>query len=322
MANAAARASTLTTLAIGQVELTVGLFATQDKPGKLQEFVTAGPHGGELRTEYRRAAEQPVDFEVVSDPLADDSDDDNPEPWPSITQEGADVIASYESESVPVVSVLVEDGYGDIEPEQVRKGVRREDGAFVDCTDRLQQIVDVTKLDRMEVVKFVDITKVPRARVKNAYYVGTGEQGDKKTPLALKLLLEALKCERRGAVVKLTKTTRQTVGVIGWSGDSLMLYELVFSEDFRPAPKRAELGKVDVQPAQVEMMRELVRAMSGTVEYLDELRDDAIALREELYAAALSENPGDMSAVAAAIESAVESEDSIFDQLAASLAVA
>ena len=79
MATAATRAATRTMLTVGKVEMQVGLFATAEKPGKLAEFVTAGPNGGVLKAEMRARAvpvtelEQTPDVPVhSSDPLADE----------------------------------------------------------------------------------------------------------------------------------------------------------------------------------------------------------------------------------------------------------
>lgn len=211
---------------------------------------------------------------------------------------------------------LVEQGTGEIVlPQDVRRGVRLEDGSFIDCTEQLAAIDERTKLDRMEVVPhgFVDITRIPRARVAATYYLGAA---DEKAPRALRMMYEGLKRKRRGAVVKLTKRSRQSLGVIGWHGKCLVLYELSWSDDFRDPPARALAPqKAVVSDAEVDAFCELVDAWSGRVEVLDDLRDDAVALRRELMAKALA---GEVAEVVASLPSVPE--DDVMAQLEASLA--
>lgn len=387
MATATTKATSLTTLVIGQVEVPVGLFSTVASPDKLAEFETAGPTGGRLKYETR-AVEKPP--EPVSDPLGDlegalersleqvrdpemppkggpplperepeaftvgwesigerDRFEDDPPPesarWrdqPGAMAEQQAIAEAAEKagvvepgaltdrfqperplgrEDVAEVAqsageahrghavhdaiadsladgefrqVLVEEGTGHVvEKADVRRGVRR-DGEFIDCTDQLAQIDEDTRLDRMEVVPhgFVDITRVQRARMKKTYYLGAETQRAAK---ALRLIYLGLKRKRRGAVVKLTKKSRQSLGVVGWLGECLVLYELVFAEDFREPPARALLIQHEkvaekVSDREVEAFCALIDAWSGTVAVLDDLRDDAIARREELYAQAVA----------------------------------
>lgn len=296
MAKAASRVSATTTLVLGKLEIPISLFSTQDKPEKLAEFTTAGPNGGRLTVKPIAApvpvaedAMVPVDVPVQhSDPLGVEQgyatfDTNlmalNKGDVVGIAVDGTSVAGEYRRE-------LVEEGTGQVvTPEQVRRGVRLEDDRFIDCTDQLAEIERQTRIERAEIVAFVDVSKVPRARVKATQYVGTD---DPNAPRALRLLYEAMKQRRRVAVLKLTKRSRQTLGVIGWLGGSLVFYELVWSEDFRPAPLRATvIQKAVVTSDEVAQAMQLIDAMSGTVDAVDELRDDAIMLRERLMAQAL-----------------------------------
>lgn len=375
MAEASKRAASTTTLVIGKVEIPVGLFTTVAKPGKLQQFTTAGPNGGVLKAETRARAvpvteqeEDLPDQPVHADPITGDTwpkrdpdapvlyaptegdrghavhdrmgeivtemktDADRDEPIdPAIRQ--AEVYADAIEESFgtrPEIKtlgpdgeygrVLVEEGSGvEVPPEQVRRGVRLEDGRFVDCTGRLAQIEQETLLEQMTVVAFVDISQVPRATVSGAYYIGVG---DEKADRALRLLYEALRNRRRAAVVKLTKRSRQSLGVIGWLGECLMLYELVWAEDFREAPVRAKrIQHAAVSAEQVAQMGRLVDAMSAPVSVLSELRDDAIALRQDLHDRAAAGEFEEIPEIPELVDAeVVEPEDEILAQLEASLA--
>jgi DNA end-binding protein Ku len=312
MASATKKASVLTTLQIGTVQVPVGLFSTVASPSKLAQFDTAGPNGGVLKAQpVARAvpvAETPVDVPdvgVQGDPLGDD-------PGPETgSREDLERVAEmtggtvhdlspdapayqYMPSSEPPAPVLpdapvdgqygrelVEEGSGVVVlPQDVRRGVRLEDGRFIDCTAQLAQIEDETRLDRITVIGFVDATQIPRVRVKGAQYLGAA---DEAAPRALRIMYEALKGTRRMALVKLTKRSRQTLGVIGVSRGVLMLLELVWAEDFREPPARAtRIQKEQVSAAEVGMFAELVHAMAVPMSVLEELRDDAIAKREEL----------------------------------------
>lgn len=422
MAKAAARATTLTTLVIGSVEVAVGLFSSQDKPGKLAEFDTGGPNGGVLKARSVARA-VPVgevtdlpDEPVHSDPLGDEpqtiedalgapahSVAGQPgEPWSehpqamigaiaienarrveqapdrataarealaaeaegdararghaeAVAEPGAVVADAIEGkrpledasdvldEFDPLIDAgapdtssfpvgpglfshtevageygreLVEEGTDLVVlPQDVRRGVRLEDGRFIDCTEQLAKIDKETKLDNIRVITFVNVGQVQRARVRGALYVGAA---DEKAPPALRLIFESLRRKRRVAVVKVTKRSRQTLGVIGWLGDALVLYELVWSEDFRPAPKRATMiQQAQVHEAQIDRMCALIDAMSDSATAIDEVRDDALALRETLHAKAVA---GEVAEVLTPTPVDQDEQD-IMAQLEASLAM-
>lgn len=308
---ATTKASALTTLKWGQVEIAVGLFSTVATPGKLQTFDTAGPNGGVLKaqqvaraTPVAEAVEMPA-VDVIGDPFAD-----------VLTTEADVAVARTVTVDGQYGRELVEEGSGVVvSPENVRKGVRLEDGSFLDCTAQLAQIDADTKLDCAEIVAFVGVSRVPRARVKGAQYVGAA---DEKAPRSLRLLLEAMKSTKRVAVVKLTKRSRQTLGVIGWLDGSLVLYELVFAEDFREPPARVlKVSQALVTDAEVAVAVRLVEAMGDSISALDELRDDAVARREQLRADALAGVLGSGDVVDAEV---VDEQAEMIAQLEATLA--
>lgn len=364
MATATTKATSLTTLVIGKVEVAVGLFSTVAKSKAITEFTTAGPNGGVLEA---RALARPVpvdatveqpDEPVHSDPLADEPSPDFAdvlanEDDPPLNREGVAALLAergearrqhddardeqdaaiagteaakdFTTEDVMAATTvageygreLVEQGTGEVVlPQNVRRGIRHEDGSFVDLTDQLADIDERTKLERIEVLPggFVDVTQIPRAAVRGCYYIGSANE---RAPKPLRLLYEGLKAERRAAVVKLTKKSRQSLGAIGWYGKSLMLYELVWQEDFREPPARAAgIQKAEVTEQEVDTVRELIRAWSGPASIIGELRDDAIALREDLLAKALA---GDIEGAVVSNVPAVPEPD-VLAQIEATLA--
>lgn len=305
MAKAASKSSANTSLYVAGFKCAIGLFGTQAKPGKEQQFETAGPNGGALKYKQRGAVapvREETDLDettaVQADPLAGEM---------SRTPAAA-ALANEDSSTTPLDEaaaqaeaglvdgefrqVLVEEGTGvEVRPEDVRKGVRLEGGAFVDCTDQLQAITTRTKLDRIDVVAAIDSTQVGRSRVVSSYFVGVQDEKDLEGAARLRLLYEALKVQRAAAVVKYTVRSRQQLGVIvphGKTG-SLVLLTLVFAEDFREPPARAKvIQKAAVSERQVKAMGDLLHALHDTPDVLETLRDDAIAMREELRTRALA----------------------------------
>jgi non-homologous end joining protein Ku len=296
MAEAAKRATANTTLVIERVEVPIGLYTTSAKPGKLTEFTTAGPNGGVLETEAAAAVkplsnDEPMESSVQGDPLADDPGSDAP----PVSEEPA---AAAPAPTVPgeFKRYLIEQGTGErVEPAQVRRGVRLEDGSFVDCTPQLRLIEEETKLETMEVVGFIDVGQVERARIESSYYIGASVAASAKP---LKLIYEALRIKRRAAVVRWTSRARQSLGVLVAHGNTgtLVALKLVWAEDWREAPAKAvSVSRAQVETDEVRMACDLVDALAcKAADTLDTFRDEAIVMREELYAQALA---GEVEAV-------------------------
>lgn len=314
MADAAKRATTKTTLVVGKVEVGVGLFTTREKPADVAQFDTAGPNGGVLVTEDAArpkplSSEEPMEERVeASDPLAVN---DPGSEAPPVEEGSTDSLVPGE-----IKRVLVEAGTGQaVDREEIRKGIRHEDGSFTDLTGHLLAIEAETKLERMEVVAFIDVAQVDRARVEASYFIGANEAKDAK---ALRLIYEAMKLKRRVAVVKWSSKSRQSLGVLSAHGrtGTLMVLKLTWAEDFRPAPAKAlSIGRANVSGVEIDMAAQLIDAMGATVESLDELRDDAIVLREELREKAARGLVEPMEPPA--VEEAIELEDAFEASLAA-----
>lgn len=301
MALAAGRSSANTTLFVGTLAADIGLFGTVAAPAKTAKFDTAGPNGGVLKYEQRGVA-APVGAEVEQPEVPVDKVDafgePEREPAPSAPDPATDDVfealagelrAHRERDAGGGLvdgefrQVLVEQGSGQVvRSEDVRRGVRREDGSFVDCTAQLDAIDERTKLDRIDVIACIDATSVTRERVTGAYYVGAQ---DAKAKPVLRLLYEALRHRREAAVVKYTTRSRQQLGVIVAHGKSkaLMLLSLAFVDDFRDPPAKAlAIANAAVREDQVAVMGELLGALHETPAVFDTLRDDAVSLREEL----------------------------------------
>jgi DNA end-binding protein Ku len=276
----AAPRGTKTTLAFGLVSCEVALYKTTGEAEKPPKFEYAGPNGGallvpELGTEAATATMQAVsDAQSASprrsDPLADD-------PAAAFAQ-----IAAVDE--APAEPTWVEEGTGEQVPKsERRRGLRDVDGHFADLTDGLAEIEERTQLEEMRVADFIRTEEVRRERVLGSYYLAPEGAGAAKV---VRLLHEAMRVEKRVAVVKWTKRSKQALGVLvpHPASKSLMVIELAWAEDVREVPiKVTAPGEVDVTGTEIAVACELVQAMCSTrAESLDSQVDDSRSMLREL----------------------------------------
>lgn len=304
-----------TILQFGAVKAPVALFKTTKEPkDAAASWDTAGPHGGTLHRK-QKPVDKPVAEEESADPLAADVPAAPAEPT-SLTAAvlgaparsadgdagglreylaggndgpggGSDASADYAAPEAEYRNVLVEAGSGEeVEPEKVRRGIRLDPlQKFVDLTPHLARIEADTKLEVMKVVSFVRVEKVPRARVVGSYYLAA----DGDDVLAVATLYRALRKMHRVAVVKWTKRTRQSAGVVApvnvRGNDVLLVLELAWEAHWiDPTPRVLTHLAAEVPDAYVDAACELIKAMADSVDSLDELEDDAVAARRDLRA--------------------------------------
>jgi non-homologous end joining protein Ku len=268
-----------TTLAWGRVRVPVATWKTTGAPDA-PKFVQAGPHGAELETglikDGRRFVlpeEEQQKFEDQSDPFVVD-DAFSTEPDPELPPPPA-----YESG-------LLEKGRDEaVSVEDVRRGIRDADGRFIDLTDELLKIGEDTQLDEMRVIGFIARNRLPITRVQGAYYLGADGGGVK----ALRLLYECVR-SGRAALVKWTKTSRQSFGAVIADGRShdLVVVELAFAEEVRTSPLKARTHlQADVSVMELNAAKLLMRAMEISADELDEISDTRLTLERDLVRRAL-----------------------------------
>lgn len=330
-----------TVLQIGAIKAPVQLYSTIDKPAGLADFETAGPNGGQLRAQQigapvERATEKAAAAAVLPSATLDaDPGSDAPPPDEMPTAEAEALIdarqkafaaeedaaaATARTEPGEYRRALVEQGTGiEVAPEKVRKGIRLDDGTFVDCTAHLARIAEDTKLERMEIVDTVDATKVGLHRVKGSYYLTADGKG---APRRLRMLYEGMKRDRSAALVKWTRKTRQTMGVLKPApglDETILVIELAWAEDVRkPGPRQVAHMQAEVTEGEVDAMVMLLRSMRSSPHALDELRDDALARREEVIEKARAGTLEELEVP----DAPPEPEDDLEAQLAASLEAA
>jgi non-homologous end joining protein Ku len=172
----------------------------------------------------------------------------------------------------------------------VQQGVHNAVGEWVDLTAMLAEVDERTKVDGMEVVATIPQQSVPRERVRDAKYVASA---DPETAKVLALLWHGLRHTGRAAVVRYTKRTAQTLGIIvargsrAHSGGHLLLLEVEWAQNMRPVPTKASgpVGR-DVDEREVMAAVDLVEAFAAPTAAMDDLRDERLAKRAELLEAA------------------------------------
>lgn len=278
----AVRASSTTELAFGLLRAPeIKLFKTTGDETELAKFDgRAGPRGGRLETRYRPV--EGADVAIPAPPVAGRVDIEMHAPeWarrPPVAE-------------VPTEPFTVEVVDGKPETEVTSEDVRRGlwvDGKFVDCTEQLDVIEEETKLERMWVESFIPARNVPRHWITASYYVAPS---DRYGLHVLGLLYAAVRAKDRAAIVRWTAKTRQSLGVLRATPDGLVVHKVVWGEQVREVPESAKQvveQALVASEAEVAATMALVREMSEPGrDVLDELRDPAVFLREQLREAAL-----------------------------------
>lgn len=289
------RATVTTILSLGLVEADVKLYKATGRGGGDPSFQTAGPNGHPLRAEKRAAAAEVAETEKA-DPLGVMEDEGDgtvvpPAPPPAVTEDPGEERPPIDESAVPPVAesapgefktVMVEEETGvEVEADAVRRGVRRDDGTFVDLTDRLTAIDEETKLEQVQVLDFIRRERVPRERIVGAYYLAAG---GKASTRVLRVLYEGMRRAERVAIVRWTKVKGQSFGLLVPHGSgALVVLEAVFADAARK-PNAACLAhmRASVTEKSVDRAVELIESMNAPPSALDDYLDRRKQLQREL----------------------------------------
>lgn len=264
------KASGTTILRLGSVEAPIALFkVTGSSPGKV-EWDLAGPNGGTLET--------PEEARAASDPI--------------FVSSGATVKTTGASGRARITQINTEDG----RPFRVekgtgervyrgkeRKGIRLDDGQFIDVTDQLERIREVSKLEEMRITSFLRRERVPREAIQGAYWIGVNGPS---APRALRLLQAALRKTARVAKVKWTTREVQSNGVIvPHASGALLALKLAWPDEVRnpnDEPRITAYYHAEVTEREIDFASRLIAAMSESAQVLDDAEDDAAVLQRGL----------------------------------------
>lgn len=257
------KASKRTSLILGQIEAPIGLFKVTRDPARARNW--------------------------VKPPVEDEGDDKLADALAGSTAKakgggsgGGSVKGKASKEKSAAEKPAAEE-----KPEKPRKGIIRPDGAFVDLTEQIEAVAERTTLDCLEVVSFIRREQVPRERILNAFYVGTGTRKKKEAHSAgqvLALLYRGLKLSERAAVVRWGMRSKSAVGVMVAHGSgSLLVLELAYAENvLAPNPECLAHQHIALADGRVEQMAELINAMAESRASLDDVRDHRAQLEREL----------------------------------------
>lgn len=242
-----------------------------------------------------RALKSTLSFGLVSCPIAlfrTAGEADKPPAWDMDPEPPAKATMTTETkparedplaEEPPTPAVRL----AETEVAKPRKGLRREDGTFIDFTDEIDAIAEHTKLEEMRVADFIRTEEVRRGRVLGSYYLAPDGPGAAKV---IRLLHEAMRETKRVAVVKFTKRSKQSLAVLIPLAESksLEVIEMAWAEDLREVPVKCEsCAAIPVSEEEINLAVDLVNAMSSTrADALDTLTDDARQMRRDLIAKA------------------------------------
>jgi non-homologous end joining protein Ku len=257
--------SSRTTLTLGAVSAPIALWKTTTDKRSETSFDTAGPNGGKLRARAGVVTEPEKPVDAPQDPLAD---------------EAADPII----ESVPARygRLLVEEGTGEaVGPGEVRKGIRTATGEFIDLTEHLQAVEQMTKLEEMRIEGFVSVGAIERTlhRIHAAYWVGPADG----SAYTLALIRSAMLRELAVGVVRWTKRTRQSLGLLVVDEQGLLLLDVAFADMTRDPKRDVHLAaSLEVRDEHLAMARELVAEMTYPEGLVDQIEDDAVEMKAAL----------------------------------------
>lgn len=277
--NAVSRPSTSTVMRIGSVKTPVSIYKVVGDPRKSRTWELADEEGQPWSAAEAHPAGPPAEPE--DDPLAGTA-----VPTASSAPIGGAVPPAGEQKKA-------EEAEDEDEPTQPRKGIRKEDGGFVDLTDQIADIGERATLEEMRVLFFLDARHVPRERIIGSYYLAGAALGEADTDIVpsvrlLKTLHIALGVTKRVAVVRFTKRRGQTLGVLVARRDgALLLLELAFAAQVRqPNGKCLAHTKAEVSMEALHSATRLIASMAGKRDSLDGVRDARVVMEDELVARA------------------------------------
>lgn len=171
----------------------------------------------------------------------------------------------------------------DVPKERRVKGYEVAKNEFVVLTDADFKAANVKATETIEIHSFVDAAEVPTLHYDRPYWLSPLKKGAK--PYVL--LREALEKTGKVGIATVVMRGRQHLCAVYAVDDVLGLQTLRYDDEVRPADELeidAELDKVHLKPAEVEMAAKLVEGMQGPFdisEIHDTYKDDLMAVINE-----------------------------------------
>jgi DNA end-binding protein Ku len=162
-----------------------------------------------------------------------------------------------------------------MEPEDLIRGVEVEPGRFVVVTEQELEGLAVERSATIEIDRFVDEEAVPALFLARPYYLLP--DGAVKP---YRLLVNALKERRRMGIATFVMHTREHLVGIRAMDQLLCLEMLRFEEEIR-SPDEIRPAEIELSPADIEAMTELIDQMTGP--FLPPMLIDDYQLRVREY---------------------------------------
>jgi hypothetical protein len=298
----AERASQTTTLIFGGVSAEIGLVKSSSKPK-------------EARHEVRR---------MIGDLPADEAQARAMSEWMArngITTETVQNIADGLAENVEAIEAEagpldvprewreavpgapVDGPFDALPPERVEHGVTLDDGTWIDLTEQLAMIDERTRIEGMEVVATIVGHAVPRTWIRDSHWVTLAGGAGQRDAKVLALLWFALRETDEAAVVRWTKRTNQSLGIIVATGlrsvpesMALCVLEVEWPQNRRkPGARSSTPIGAETSERERAAAIELVRSLHEPPSVLVALRDERAGARADLLAAAREGRLGEVT---------------------------
>lgn len=312
------RASQTTTLIFGGVSAEVGLVKTSGKRKEARHEVRRmigdlPADEAQARALAEWAARHGVTTETVEQPDAESLADGLARVGSAAAQKadepfrdlGDDPFGPADAADV----VLTRKPLGDVQgpfdglpEERVEHGVTLDDGTWIDLTDQLALIDERTRIEGMEVVATITGHAVPRTWIRDSHWVTLAGGAGQRDAKVLALLWFALRETDEAAVVRWTKRTNQSLGIIVATGMrsvpesmALCVLEVEWPQNRRkPGPRSTTPISAETSDRERAAAIELVRSLHEPPGVLVALRDERAGARADLLSAAREGRAGEV----------------------------
>lgn len=156
--------------------------------------------------------------------------------------------------------------------EDVVHGYEYEKGKFVIISDEEIDRIPIKTSKNIEILCFVDISKVPAIYFEKAYYLEPAEGGEK----AYALFREVMKTLSKVALAKVTMREKEHIAIVNVYNNILVLHTLYYSDEVVDYEKLNIPKEIEFDRRELELAQELIQHFSGEFEiesYRDELRE-------------------------------------------------
>jgi DNA end-binding protein Ku len=145
-----------------------------------------------------------------------------------------------------------------VSPDEIVRGFEIEKGRFVELTDEDIDRLDIELTHTIDICDFVDLEEIDPIYFRKAYYLGPDDGAEKP----YKLMVEALERTGKVGIAKVVIRNKQHLACLRTYDGLLMLETMYYGDEVRKPDEIADLGKIRLRDAEVEMAKSLVENLS------------------------------------------------------------